>query len=101
MWSNGYQIENHSIEELKEEAISIESECITSYGELALELNMATIITLLERKNETVRNSMILFDRFGKRKLVYAKVHTCDFGDESNLTPGDDFYVTTLDTKIG
>lgn len=64
MWSNGYQIENHSIEELKEEAISIDSECITSYGELALELKMATTITLLERKNETVRNSMVLFDRF-------------------------------------
>lgn len=33
--------------------------------------------------------------------ISYAKVHTCDFGDESRLTPGDDFYVADLDTAIG
>ena len=43
----------------------------------------------------------MLFDRYGERRLVYAKVHTCDFGAERNLTPGDDFYVTDLDTACG
>lgn len=31
--------------------------------------------------------------------LTYAKVHTCDFDVERNLTPGDDFYVAELDTS--
>ena len=42
-----------------------------------------------------------MFDRHGKRVIDYAKVHTCDFSVECALTPGDDFYVTELDTKNG
>ncbi len=33
--------------------------------------------------------------------MTYAKVHTCDFDREIALTPGDDFYVCTLDTDGG
>ena len=33
--------------------------------------------------------------------MIYAKVHTCDFDVERNLTPGDDFYVADLDTAAG
>jgi predicted amidohydrolase len=35
--------------------------------------------------------------------LTYAKVHTCDFAPEIDgaCTPGEDFYVTTLDTAQG
>ena len=44
---------------------------------------------------------MVLFDRHGERKITYAKVHTCDFDVERNLAPGEDFYVTTLDTHCG
>ncbi len=47
------------------------------------------------------RNTVCIFDRFGRRVLTYAKVHTCDFGDECRLTPGDDFYAATLDTASG
>src|SRR5699024_7311931 len=42
-----------------------------------------------------------LFDRFGREAFTYAKVHTCDFGEERHLTPGDDFYVAELDTARG
>ena len=62
---------------------------------------MAIGITFLEKYEKAPRNTLILFDRFGKRKLVYAKVHTCDFSVEQNLSPGDDFYVTALDTACG
>jgi len=62
---------------------------------------MAVGVTLLEKYEGGPRNSLILFDRFGKRKFVYAKVHTCDFSVERNLTPGDDFCVTSLDTACG
>ena len=41
------------------------------------------------------------FDRFGRKTLTYAKVHTCDFGVEKDLTPGEDFFVSDLDTEKG
>lgn len=62
---------------------------------------MAIGITLLEQYENAPRNTLVLFDRFGMQKLLYAKVHTCDFDVERNLTPGEDFYVTTLDTACG
>ena len=101
MWSNGYNIYGRSFDEWKAEAISADSDFINTFGETAKELDMAVGITLLEKYENAPRNSLVLFDRFGKKKFVYAKVHTCDFDVERNLTPGDDFYVTTLDTAIG
>ena len=62
---------------------------------------MAIGATFLERYEGGPCNSMVLFDRHGDRKITYAKVHTCDFDVERNLTPGEDFYVTTLDTHCG
>ena len=51
---------------------------VRAFGELSGELEMAIGITLLERKGEALRNTLVLFDRHGERKLTYAKVHTCD-----------------------
>lgn len=79
----------------------MDSDLVTGFGCLAKELNMAIGITLLEKYGSAPRNSLVLFDRFGEQKFVYAKVHTCDFDVEHNLTPGDDFYVTVLDTEYG
>ena len=101
MWSNGYNIYGRHFDEWKAEAISADSDFINTFGETAKELDMAVGITLLEKYENAPRNSLVLFDRFGKKKFVYAKVHTCDFDVERNLTPGDDFYVTTLNTSIG
>jgi N-carbamoylputrescine amidase len=48
------------------------------------------------------RNTVSLIDRHGEIILTYAKVHTCDFGPmEAACTPGDDFYVCKLDTRMG
>ena len=44
---------------------------------------------------------MSIIDRHGEVVLTYAKVHTCDFDTEASCTPGDDFYVCTLDTEKG
>lgn len=101
MWSNGYHIYGRPVREWKEEAVSVDSDFVTGFGRLARELNMAIGITLLEKYGNAPRNSLVLFDRFGKQKFVYAKVHTCDFDAEHHLTPGDDFYVTDLDTESG
>lgn len=105
MWSVGYNIPE-SISELKESAVSADSEFVGSFGKLAKELDMAIAITFLEKYEPLPRNTLCLFDRFGNKVLTYAKVHTCDFSDECRLTAGDDFYVVDLDTarrsvKIG
>lgn len=98
MWSNGYNIPE-DMEELKAQAVPADSEFVMSFGRMAAKLNMAVDITFLEQYEPLPRNTLVLFDRHGKRVLIYAKVHTCDFDDECRLTAGDDFYVTDLDTE--
>jgi predicted amidohydrolase len=100
MWSVGYNIPEN-IDELKASALPSESVFVNSFAKEASDLNMAIGITFLEQYEPLPRNTLCLFDRFGRRVLSYAKVHTCDFGDECRLTAGDDFYVTELDTEEG
>lgn len=100
MWNCGYLIPEN-LEELKELSVSKKSSFIDAYKELAKELNMAVGITYLETCDPLPRNTISLFDRHGKEVYTYAKVHTCDFGDECRLTPGADFYVADLDTDKG
>lgn len=101
MWSNGYNIYGRPVDRWKAEAIPADSEFVSAFGTLAKELDMAISVTFLEEYEGAPRNSMVLFDRHGERKIAYAKVHTCDFDVERNLTPGEDFYVATLDTRCG
>ena len=82
-------------------AVSKNSEFVSSFSKLAKELNMAIGITYLEAFAPTPRNTLTVFDRWGREVLTYAKVHTCDFGDERVLTPGEDFYTAALDTENG
>ncbi len=100
MWSTGYHIPEE-IEELQSSAIALDSDFVTSFAALAKELNMAIGITFLERHKPLPRNSFCLIDRFGNRVLTYAKVHTCDFGEERMLDAGDEFHVAELDTAQG
>lgn len=100
MWSAGYNIPE-DISKLKSMAVPSEGDFVNAFGEIAKELNMAVGITILEAYEPLPRNTLVLFDRFGRKVLTYAKVHTCDFGDEARLTPGDDFYVTELNTAQG
>lgn len=101
MWSNGYDIYNRPVEQWAQEAVAADSAFVNGFGSLAKELNMAIGITYLERWDPAPRNSLTLFDCHGRRVMDYAKVHTCDFDVERNLTPGEDFYVTELDTAAG
>jgi len=100
MWNTGYTIAENT-EELMSSSVDLTNEFVQSFATLAKELNMAIAITYLERHKPQPRNSMHLFDRFGKSVFCYAKVHTCDFGDESRLMHGDDFYAAPLDTEHG
>lgn len=101
MWSNGYRLYDRPAAEWKAEALPADGVFVAAFGELARELSMAIGVTLLEDYRDKPRNSLVLFDRFGQRQFTYAKVHTCDFGAEGDLLPGDDFYVTELDTAQG
>lgn len=101
MWSSGYRIYGRPAEEWKAEAVEPDGGFVRAFGALAGELGMAIGITFLEKTGGGPRNTMVLFDRFGERRLTYAKVHTCDFDVERNLTPGEDFYVADLDTECG
>lgn len=101
MWSNGYNIYNREVKEWQAEAIPAEDVFVKSFAKLAKELNMAIGITFFEKFENAPRNTVVLFDRFGNEKFIYAKVHTCDFDVERNLTPGEEFFVTSLDTAQG
>ncbi|MBR6793184.1 MAG: carbon-nitrogen hydrolase family protein [Clostridia bacterium] len=94
MWSSGYAIDPAL-------ALPADGAFVKAFQALAEKLEMAIGVTLLEQFEPAPRNTMILFDRHGKKILHYAKVHTCDFGDEEALTPGEDFYVAELDTAEG
>lgn len=103
MWSSGY-VFPHNKEWLDKNAVSLDSNYIKRFSELASELDMAIAITLLEKHEPKPRNTVCLFDRHGKLVYRYSKVHICDFGeddDEGVLDAGDDFYVEELDTKEG
>ena len=105
MWNNGYQIPERSRPEevpaWQRQAIDQCSEFVSHFQELARELDMAIALTYLEKWPGSPRNSLSLIDRHGEICFTYAKIHTCDFDREAFLTPGEDFYVSELDTAAG
>lgn len=101
MWSNGYGICERPAGEWMRDAIPADGDFVNTFGKTARELEIAVGITFLEKYGEGARNTIVLFDRFGKKRLTYAKVHTCDFGTERSLTPGEAFYTVDLDTACG
>ena len=103
MWSCGYAFP-HEEADLRKCSIPCDSFFVKRFSELAAELDMAIAITFLEQHEPKPRNTVCLFDRHGKLKYRYSKVHICDFGeadDEGVLDAGDDFDVADLDTKDG
>jgi predicted amidohydrolase len=78
-------------------AIARDDPWLTAFRKAASELELAILTTFLERWPGSPRNSALLIDRHGNDVLCYAKVHTCDFGMEKALTPGDRFEVVRLD----
>jgi predicted amidohydrolase len=71
------------------------------FREVAAELDMAIVITYLQRWDGAPRNAATVVDRRGEVVLTYAKVHTCDFGMEAALTPGDAFPTSDLHIADG
>lgn len=82
-------------------AIGLDDPWLDAYRDLAADLGMAILATFLQRWPGGPRNAATLIDRHGQAVLTYAKVHTCDFAFETVLTPGEDFPVAELDTRLG
>ena len=106
MWSIGYTRfdadKPGAREAFYKDALAKDSDEIQRFAALAKELDMAIGVTYLEAYNPLPRNSITLFGRHGKEVYTYAKVHTSDFKSmEASMTPGDDFFVGTLDTRVG
>ncbi len=104
MWNIGYTPcppDEEGRKGWQSQAIGPDDDFIAHFKELAEELNLAIALTYLERWAGAPRNSMSLINRHGKVSMTYAKVHTCDFSMEAACTPGDEFYVATLNTVQG
>lgn len=105
MWNTGYTFPNPGDVEAhkswQQKAISPQHPFFKHFQELARSLYMVIGLTYLEQWQGAPRNSISLIDRNGNIALTYAKVHTCDFDREADLTPGADFPVCTLDTSVG
>ena len=104
MWNIGYYQWGDADDDataLAAQAITVDGDFVGHFRSLAPELDMAIAITFLEDWPTGPRNSLALVDRHGSVVLRYAKVHTCDFGDEALLSPGREFPVAELETKSG
>ena len=101
MYSMGYDLYGRDPADWLSEAIPADSEYVRTLADTAAALDMAVGVTLLEAHEPAPRNTLILFDRHGVPVLRYSKVHTCAFGPEKYLTPGEDFPVVPLDTAEG
>jgi predicted amidohydrolase len=85
----------------RELAIARDDPWVNAFRTAASDLNMAILVTFLERWPGSPRNTALLIDRNGQDGLCYAKVHTCDWGMEKALTPGESFEVARLDIEGG
>jgi predicted amidohydrolase len=106
MWNIGYTRfdpqKPGARERFLRQAVATEHPSIQRFGRLAEELDMAIGVTYEQAWSAAPRNVVTLFDRHGKEVFTYAKVHTSDFKPmETSMTPGEDFYVEPLDTRIG
>ena len=84
MWSTGYRIPE-DLTQLQAAAVCADGDFVRAFASRARELCMAIGVTFLEEYDPLPRNSLCVFDRAGALALQYAKVHTCDFGEERRL----------------
>jgi predicted amidohydrolase len=104
MWQIGYApapLDTVQLAEWSALATDVDGDFVDRFRTLARDLRMAIVITYLQRWDGLPRNAATLIDRRGDIVLTYAKVHTCDFGLENALTPGEGFGVGDLELAGG
>lgn len=100
MWSTGYTIPQEEAS-LRASALPAGHPFLGAFAACARELEMAIGVTCLEQADPRPKNSLFVYDRHGDLVLQYAKVHTCDFGEEACLGRGEGFRAVDLDTAAG
>ena len=100
MWNIGYALPKNKSVGLKL-AINPNGSFVDHFKELAREIKIAIAITYLEKKDNSLRDSLSIINCRGEICLTYSKVHTCDFDLEKIITSGNEFFVCNLDTNSG
>ena len=106
MYSVGYASidfdQPNALDECEKVAQESSGPFVRHFMNLARELDMAILITYLEKDQDKFRNSATLIDRHGQSLMTYSKVHTLDFFKmEASFEPGKGFEVVDLDTRFG
>ena len=103
MWSHGYNVLQPDSMKAKwsATAISPNSPFVKTFAKLARKLEMAIAITFLEKTSRQPKNTVIVFDRFGKPVLKYSKIHVVDSSLEHYVAQGTNFNVANLDYGRG
>ena len=78
-------------EALQRAAVPADGEFVSGFGKTGSGTQYGDRHHVSGKTEKRPRNAVSLFDRHGRRLYTYAKVHTCDFGDECRLDAGEDF----------
>jgi predicted amidohydrolase len=100
LWQVGYEL-GEGGGRLRELATDGGGPFVFRFAQLAAELGIAIAVTYLERGPGAPRDTCTVIDRGGRPVLTQAKVHTCDFGPEAALAPGDGFRAAELELACG
>ncbi len=104
MWNVGYRFPSTELtaQAWREQAISEKDAYYRAFVQSATDNDIAIALTYLRRNPDGGPfNAVSIIDRTGTTRLTYAKVHTCDFSPEIDLTPGREFAVCDLATRRG
>ena len=113
MWSTGYEmlfdgelskqknILQDEINKWNDKAIYENDDFIQQYKTIAKQLQIAILLTYLERTESKPQNTAIIIDNKGNIILKYSKVHTVDFKMEAYMQPGNNFQTCELDYGRG
>lgn len=86
----------------QEEALAEDSEYIQEVCRLAKIHGIGLVLTSFIKGSVLPQNTAFVIDKQGNVLMKYAKVHTCDFADESMVESGTEFKICDFDgIKIG
>ncbi len=113
MWNTGYEmlfigdlddqndIADEKVRQWSRKAIDNNDDFIIQFRNLAKELQIAIVLTYLEKTKNKPKNTAIIIDKNGSIILKYSKVHTVDSKMEAYMQPGDRFQTCELDYGRG
>ncbi len=113
LWNTGYELlfegrlsDNQDVSysqfnKWKNKAVTESSRFVTTFKNLAKELEMAIAITFLEEGSDLPYNTVMIIDSQGQTVLKYSKVHTVDYKMEAYMSSGREFQVGDLVYRNG